>query len=278
MTRTLGMSPYEIVFNQIPRKPVMFTANAHKNAQGYCKPNEDSICYNLPLHTHDEDHFHQPQILKLASGTHTEWILNRDKKHNEFYQKVTKKLLQRQNINNQINSRFMPATDLKIGTIVLIPNFQTQKGISKKLQPLRKGPYKIISKPTEVTFKLIDSTKKEISQHRNNLLPYYPKKYALRELIQLYSFTGLKFVENNTQIEQETSESNDNLDRQNQKENTIHKSINTRNQIKSEKKRKNKKLIEKILPQEQKEKSKHRESSRFRNQPQKIIKNFHPSN
>ena len=88
----------------------MLTANAHKNAQGYCQPNKDSICYNLPLHTHDEDHFHHPQILKLASGTHTEWILKIDKKHNEIYQKVTKKLLQRQNINNQINSRFMPAT------------------------------------------------------------------------------------------------------------------------------------------------------------------------
>ena len=48
----------------------------------------------------------------------------------------------------------MPATDLKIGTFVLIPNFNTQKGISKKLQPLRKGPYKIIAKPTEVTYKL----------------------------------------------------------------------------------------------------------------------------
>ena len=35
----------------------MFIANAHKNAQGYCQPNKDSI---LPLHTHDEDHFHHP--------------------------------------------------------------------------------------------------------------------------------------------------------------------------------------------------------------------------
>ena len=26
--------------------------------------------YNLPLNTHDEDQFHHPQILKLASGTH----------------------------------------------------------------------------------------------------------------------------------------------------------------------------------------------------------------
>ena len=105
----------------------MFTANAHKNAQSYGQPKKVSICYNLPLHTHDEDHFHHPQILKLASGTHNESIVNRDKKHNEIYQKTTKKLLKRQNINNQINSRFTPATYLTIGTFVLIPNFSTQK-------------------------------------------------------------------------------------------------------------------------------------------------------
>ena len=71
ITTTLGMSPYEMVFNQKPRKPIMFTANSHKNAQGYCQPNKDSICYNLPLPKHDEDHFHHPQVLKLASSTHT---------------------------------------------------------------------------------------------------------------------------------------------------------------------------------------------------------------
>ena len=70
-------------------------------------------------------------------------------------------MLQRQNINNQINLRFTPATDLKNGTFVLILNFQTQKGIFKKLQPLPKGPYKIIAKPTEETYNLIDTTKKE---------------------------------------------------------------------------------------------------------------------
>ena len=116
-----------MVFNKKPRKPIMFTANAHKNAQGYCQLNKDSICYNLPLHTHDEDQFHHPQILNLASGTQTEWILDRDKKHKEIFQKRTKKLLQRENVNTQINSRFTPATNLKIGTFVLFPNFTTQK-------------------------------------------------------------------------------------------------------------------------------------------------------
>ena len=69
-------------------------------------------------------------------------------------------MLQRQNINTQINSRFTPATDLKIGTLALIPNFTTQVGISENLQPLRKGPYQIIEKSTDVTYKLIDKNKK----------------------------------------------------------------------------------------------------------------------
>ena len=106
-------------------------------------------------------------------------------------------MLQRQNINEQINSRLTPATDSKIGTCVLIPNFNTQKRISKK----RKGPYKIIAKPTDVTYKLTDSNQKEIVQHRNNLLPYYPKEYALRELTQLYSLTGLKVIQNHPHTE-----------------------------------------------------------------------------
>ena len=76
------------------------TCQLNKNTQSYCQPTKESICHNLPPHTHNEDHFHHPQILKLASGTRTEWILNRDKKHNEIYHKVTKKLLQRQSINS----------------------------------------------------------------------------------------------------------------------------------------------------------------------------------
>ena len=194
-------------------------------------------------YTHDEGHFHHSQILKLASGTHTKWILKRDKKHNKIYQKVTKKLLQRQNINNQINSRFMPATDLKIGTFVLIPNFNTQKGISKKLQPLRKRPYQIIDKPTEMTYKFTDLNKKEIVQHRNNLLPYYPKEYALRELTQLYSFTGLHIVQNNPQIEQKQNVNTTVNTKTIQQQNVDPQRSNTPEPKIPQKERKNRKLL-----------------------------------
>ena len=111
----------------------------------------------------------------------------------------------------------------------MIPKFRTQKRISKKLQPLPKGPYQIIAKPTEVTFKLIDITKKEIVQHRNNLVPYYPKEYTLRELTQLYSFTGLKFIQTNPQIQPEKNETNDSQRTQIQKQDTNHKDAKTLN-------------------------------------------------
>ena len=106
-------------------------------------------------------------------------------------------MLQRQNSSNQINSHFTQATDLKIGTFVLIPNFTIQTRTSQKLQLLQKEPYQIIYKPNEVTYKLTDSSKKENVEHRNNLLPYYPEEYALRKLTQLYSFTGLKIIQDN---------------------------------------------------------------------------------
>ena len=57
-----------MVFNQKQRKSIIFSANSSKNTQGYCQPTNESICYNLPLHTHNEDHFHHPQILKYITS------------------------------------------------------------------------------------------------------------------------------------------------------------------------------------------------------------------
>ena len=105
---------------------------------------------------------------------------------------------------------------------------------------LQKRPYQIIAKPTEVPYNPTDSIKKEIVEHRNNLLPYYPKEYALRELTQLYSFTGLKFIQNNTYTEQETNVHDDIHHKQNQKQNTTHKNIKTPDTKISQKERKGK--------------------------------------
>ena len=91
ITTTLELSAFEINFNQKPQKPIMFTANSSKNKQAYCQPTKESMHYNLLLHTHDEDHFHCPNILILASGTDTEWISNKKNKNQKIKNK--KKLI-----------------------------------------------------------------------------------------------------------------------------------------------------------------------------------------
>ena len=86
ITTTFGPLPHVLAFNQKPCEPVIFIANSSKKTQRY---------------------FHHPQISKLASGADADWILNKDKKHKDFYQKIAKKLSQ--NVQAQINSEFAPA-------------------------------------------------------------------------------------------------------------------------------------------------------------------------
>ena len=108
-------------------------------------------------------------------------------------------------------------------------------------------------------------------------MPYYPKEYPLRELTQLYSFTVLKFIQNHTHTERETNvQDNIHHEKYNQKQNITQNNTKMPDPKIPQKERKNRKMIEKILPQEQVEKSEHRESSRLRSQPRKNYKTFIP--
>ena len=108
-------------------------------------------------------------------------------------------------------------------------------------------------------------------------MPYYPKEYALRELPQLYSFTGLKIIQNHTHTEKETNvQDNIHHEKQNQKQTTTQNNTKTPDPKIPQKERKNRKMIEKVLPQKQVGKSEHRELSRLRNQPRKNYKTFIP--
>ena len=121
--------------------------------------------------------------------------------------------------------------------------------------------------------KLPTQTKKKSFNIENNLLPYYPKEYALRELTQLYSFTGLKIIQNEPHLK--NTEQNDNPTENQNTKPTATKN-NTPNHKESPKQRKNRKMTEQIIPQEQIDKSENRKTTRLRNQPRKNYKIFIP--
>ena len=89
-----------------------------------------------------------------------------------------------------MNLRFRTAKPLEKNTFVLVTNQQQIEGVSKKLLPLKTGPYLIIDKPTETTYILKDNNKEQITTHRNHIVPYYPKEKHINLELQNYLLTN----------------------------------------------------------------------------------------
>ena len=89
-----------------------------------------------------------------------------------------------------MNLRFRKAKPLEKNTFVFVTNQQQIDGVSKKMLPLKTGPYLIIDKPTETTYILKDNNKKQITIHRSHIVPYYPKEKHIKIELQNYLLTS----------------------------------------------------------------------------------------
>ena len=74
----MKLSPYEFVFGQKPKKPIIINLSSTTDSLANCKPTENSSCSSLPNHTHTDHLGHHPQIKKLQKGTLAHWFLNRE--------------------------------------------------------------------------------------------------------------------------------------------------------------------------------------------------------
>ena len=84
----MNISPYELVFGQIPKKTIMFNLSCTTDSIGNCKPTDSSSRLSLQQHTHTDHLGHQPQIKKLQKGAFAHWFLNREKIYSEVYNEV----------------------------------------------------------------------------------------------------------------------------------------------------------------------------------------------
>ena len=153
---------------------------------GKCNTSDQSICETQPTHTHLEEQFNHPKLAKLQKGSFAKWFLDKEKQFNETYQTITRILQNHKKLTEEMNTRFRTAKPLPIRTFVLLTNQQQIDGVSKKLIPLKTGPYLIIEKPTDTTYILQDNDKEKITIHRNHIVPYYPKDKHIKEELNNY--------------------------------------------------------------------------------------------
>ena len=117
-------------------------------------------------------------------------VPDKEKHYNETYKTITKILQNRKKLSDEMNLRFRTAKPLEKKTFVLVTNQQQVDGVSKKLLPLKTGPYLIIDKPTESTYILKDNNKEHITIHRNHIVSYYPKEKHIKLELQNYLLTN----------------------------------------------------------------------------------------
>ena len=96
--------------------------------------------------------------------------------HNGFslYENTLRKI----NSHTYITKTYHEGKPLPIGTFVLKRNF-THVHFSDKLKPLRIGPHKIIDRLSDATYEPLSQDGYTVHVHRNQLIPYYPKKPLL---------------------------------------------------------------------------------------------------
>ena len=58
----MNSSPYELLFGQKPKKPIVFNLSCTTDSFGNCKPTDSSPCFPLPKHTHTDHLGNHPQI------------------------------------------------------------------------------------------------------------------------------------------------------------------------------------------------------------------------
>ena len=110
----MKLSPYELVFGQIPKRPIMFNLSSNKDSFGNCNLSLDSPCNSLPNHTHTDHLGHYSQIKKLQKGTFTHWFLNHEKIQSEVYNEFNIYLNQNKHFRTFIDRRFGTHNHLKL--------------------------------------------------------------------------------------------------------------------------------------------------------------------
>ena len=128
-----------------------------------------------------------PFFKSLLDKPISSWLLAAETAMLEIYSTVHRHL------NHKLNSQSstFETTHLKqlpLNTFVIHTKFKPVN-FSKKLKPLRIGPYKILKHLSEVTYELLSQNGSTFQTHRNHILPYYPKEPIIFPYIKHYHST-----------------------------------------------------------------------------------------
>ena len=186
----LDYTPYEIMFGFKPVIPMNLKLGLLRANTKDCHQQDASFCEDMPNHTHtnglEQNEYFQNKFNHVKID---EYVLDDEQNMKETYSNISFTMANTNEEKQMKRNKSRLGKNLDIGQQVYACDKQVPLGYSRKLKAYRHGPYTITKKLSNVTYKIRnsdDSTEQEIEIHRNNLIPYYPKRGEIPPLIQKF--------------------------------------------------------------------------------------------
>jgi len=191
------MTPMELMFGRKPNIEPNMRLGKGNNEDNICDPDDsdyEEICGKLPTHNHSLPNILTKELQAFNHNKRTKVIIQRERDLCQLYKRAMKMLkIDNKDIYENRNISFT-GSKLKIGDLALVENKEVkeeEKGISRKLLPLRKGVYKVIDIAAADTYILLNiNSDKRVMRHRNQLLPYNPLLQEIGKLTEKYPHEG----------------------------------------------------------------------------------------
>ena len=182
---TTGKTPYEIVFGTKPQIHITLKLGLHRNKQKLCC---SDFCKDLPPHSHSENNLKNQLLDNLLQPQLSHALPERERDFKRIYSATFERCREQTARWHAYRNRFKLGQHLEVGQKVLYENHRQDLSKSQKLQQRRLGPFTVIKRVTNTTYKIQDDNDPAVLKtvHRNHLVEYYPKEETLPPMIKDY--------------------------------------------------------------------------------------------
>ena len=182
---TTGKTPYEIVFGAKPQIAMSVKLGLYRNKYKLCC---SEFCFDLPLHTHDENSTKNELLHNLLRPQLSQALLDRERDFKRICSSTSERCREQTARSHAYRNRFKLGHHLDVGQRVLYEKHRQDLSKNQKLQQRRLGPFTVTKRVTSATYKIQDNKDTSITRtaHRNHLVEYYPEEESLPALIEEY--------------------------------------------------------------------------------------------
>ena len=168
-----------------PQSPMSLKLGLYRNKHKLCC---SKFFEKLTSHSHSENSLKNELLDNLLQPQLSQALLERERTFKKNFSSTFERCREQTTRSHAYRNRFKLGHHLEIGQKVLYENHKQDLTRSQKLQQQRLGPFTVTRRITNTTYQIqVDKDPAVIkTNHRNQLVKYYPKEGSLPAMIEQF--------------------------------------------------------------------------------------------